>query len=263
MSEDNNLFEKDAHLWWSDNSHCALLHSMVPSRLEYLKKIWKNKLGKNFSQITALDVGCGGGLFAEEVARIGCHITGVDLSTRSIAIAQKHAEQMGFDIKYQVASGEELPFPNNSFDLVYCCDVLEHVNDINQVIAESARVLRSGGVYLFDTINRTWQSKLLLINLMQKWEWLRIIPSDLHDWEKFIKPSELQQILLDQGLEPCDMIGLAPSMNPYTSIKKMVDIRKVKRGIMTYAEFGQGMIFKPNRSLSMNYMGYAIKGKTE
>jgi 2-polyprenyl-6-hydroxyphenyl methylase/3-demethylubiquinone-9 3-methyltransferase len=257
MSVEHELFEKDAHLWWSDNSHCALLHSLVPARIDYLRKIFTERLGNDLSQATVLDVGCGGGLFAEEVARLGCQVTGVDLSPRSIEMAKRHAEQMGLPITYHAASGEQLPFQDNGFDMVFCCDVLEHVNDPNQVIAESARVLKSGGIYLYDTINRTWLSKFLMITLMQKW--LRVIPSDLHDWKKFITPAALQRILKHHGLQPCDMIGLIPSMNPIANVKRMLDIRKVKRGMMSYAELGRGMLFRPSRFRLMNYMGYAIK----
>lgn len=257
MSVDHELFEQDADLWWSDNSHCALLHSLVPARLDYLRRIFTEELGKNLRQATVLDVGCGGGLFAEEVARLGCQVTGIDLSPRSIEVAQQHAEQMGLSITYRAASGEQIPFEDNSFDLVYCCDVLEHVSDVNVVIAESARVLKPGGMYLYDTINRTWLSKVMMIRLAQ--DWLRIAPPDLHDWKQFIKPGELHGILTRHGLEPRDTIGVLPDMKPITSLKRLFAFWKVKRGKMTYAELGRTMVFRPSRLTFMNYMGYAIK----
>jgi len=258
-NSDHTLFERDAHLWWSDHGHCALLHSLVPARLNYLCQIFTERLERDPGDATVLDVGCGGGLFTEEVARLGCRVTGVDLSRRSIEIAKLHADQMGLAIAYHVAAGEKLPFLDNTFDLVYCCDVIEHVHDVNRVVAESARVLKSGGIYLYDTINRTWLSKLFMITLMQKWEWLRVIPSDLHDWEKFVTPAEIQHILTHHRLKTHDMIGLMPDMNPITSIRRLFDIRKVKRGTMSHAEFGRGMIFHPSRFQWMNYMGYAVK----
>ena len=88
-----------------------------------------------------------------------------------------------------------------------------------------------------------------MITLIQKWEWLRVIPSDLHDWKKFITPAELQYILTHHGLKPCDMIGLIPDMDPVTSIKRLLDMRKVKRGLMSYSELGRGMMFHPSRFL--------------
>lgn len=260
MPRDHELFEQDADLWWSDNSHCTLLLSMVPARLNYLCQLLRGRFGEELSRVTVLDVGCGGGLFAEEVARLGCQVTGIDLSPSSIEIAQRHAEETGLSITYHVASAERLPFHDNAFDLVYCCDVLEHVNDVNAIITESSRVLKPGGIYLYDTINRTWLSKFLMIKLMQEWEWLRVIPSELHDWNRFITPEELHHMLTHHGLEPHDIIGLIPDMNPITSIKRLFNMRKVKLGMMSYAELGQGMVFRPSRILSMNYMGYAIKG---
>ena len=259
MSVENELFERDAEEWWSENSHCALLHSMIPARLAYLCNLFAEHFGIDLSLVTVLDVGCGGGLFTEEVARLGCKVTGVDISPRSIEIAQQHAEQMGLTITYRVAAGERLPFQEDAFDLVYCCDVLEHVDDIDSVIAESARVLKSGGVYMYDTINRTWLSKLLVIKLLQDWEWARVIPQDLHDWKKFVKPKELQHILTLHGLEPREIIGLVPDMDPISSLKRLLNMRKVKRGVMSYAELGRGMVFRPSRFRLMNYMGYAVK----
>ncbi len=194
---------------------------------------------------------------AEEVARLGCQVTGVDLSPRSIEVAQRHAEQMGLTITYRVAPGEQLPFHDNTFDLVYCCDVLEHVSDVSVVIAGSAHVLKPGGMYLYDTINRTWLSKLMMITLAQ--DWLRIVPPNLHDWKQFIRPNELHNILTRHGLEPCDTIGLMPDMNPIKSIKRLFDLRKLKRNEMSYAEFGRGMMFQMSRLTFVNYMGYALK----
>jgi 2-polyprenyl-6-hydroxyphenyl methylase/3-demethylubiquinone-9 3-methyltransferase len=255
----HELFDQDAEMWWSKNSHCALLASIVPVRLDYLRRIFAEEYGNDFEKITVLDVGCGGGLFTEEVARLGYQVTGVDLSPRSIMIAQRHADQMGLPITYRVSSGEELPFENNTFNVVYCCDVLEHVSDLNTVIAQSARVLEVGGLYLFDTINRTWLSKLLMITLVQ--DWLRVAPQNLHDWKKFITPTELHTLLVRHGLEPRDMIGMMPDMHPFTSLKRLVSFLKLKRGKMTYAELGREMVFQTSRFKFMNFMGYAIKSK--
>jgi 2-polyprenyl-6-hydroxyphenyl methylase/3-demethylubiquinone-9 3-methyltransferase len=112
-------------------------------------------------------------------------------------------------------------------------------------------------MYLYDTINRTWLSKFMMITLVQNW--LRIAPPDLHDWKQFIRLNELYDILTRRGLEPCDTIGVLPDMNPITSIKRLFAFWKVKRGETIYAELGRGMVFRPTRFKAMNYMGYAIK----
>lgn len=259
MPIDQKLFDRDASLWWSENSHCALLKGLIPERIGYLRRVFTERLRHELSGATVLDVGCGGGLLAEEVARLGCRVTGIDPSPRSIDIATQHAAQTGLSITYRVASGEQLPFEDNRFDIVYCCDVLEHVRDVNAVIAESARVLKPDGMYLYDTINRTWLSKFLMITLLQEWEWLRVAPSNLHDWKQFIRPKELDAILRRQGLEPRDMTGLIPDMSPVENLKRLVAIRKFKRGEITYAELGQHLVFRLSRLTFINYMGYAVK----
>src|SRR4029077_14954625 len=137
----------------------------------------------------ALDVGCGGGLMAEGGTRLGFRGVGIDPSAGSIATAEAHARASGLEIEYHVGRGEELPFSDGSFDLVYCCDVLEHVAEPERLIAEASPVLRAGGVYLFDTINRTIPSRLVMIKLFQDWGPTRFMPPKLHDWRSFIKPS--------------------------------------------------------------------------
>jgi 2-polyprenyl-6-hydroxyphenyl methylase/3-demethylubiquinone-9 3-methyltransferase len=259
MPDGHVLFEQDADEWWSKNSHCALLHSIVPARRDYLQHVFTEKLHKALAGATVLDIGCGGGLFAEEVARLGCQVTGIDPSARSIAVAQQHAEQMGLTINYRVASGEQLPFDDDAFDMVYCCDVLEHVHDVNAVVDESARVLKTGGMYLYDTINRTWFSKFFLILLFQKWAWSRIVPSNLHDGSKFIKPKELLRLLRRHGLEPRDMVGLSPNLSPMANLKRMVALWKFRRGAQSYAELGRTMVFRISRFTWLNYMGYAVR----
>jgi len=141
--------------------------------------------------VTALDIGCGGGFLAEEFARLGCNVTGIDPSAPTLETACAHAHRSGLDIDYRVGVGEELPVDDAGFGLAYCCDVLEHVDDLDRVIAETSRALKPGGIYLFDTVNRTWLSKLVAIKLMQDWKPTRVFDSTLHDWNRFIKPKEL------------------------------------------------------------------------
>src|SRR5215471_13889827 len=111
----------------------------------------------------------------------------VDPSAVSIGTARAHAATRGLDIDYRVGTGEQLPAPDSAFGLAYCCDVLEHVPDPDRVISETARVLKPGGLYLFDTINRTRKSKLLAIKVMQQWPLTRVVDAAIHDWDMFIK----------------------------------------------------------------------------
>jgi 2-polyprenyl-6-hydroxyphenyl methylase/3-demethylubiquinone-9 3-methyltransferase len=230
---------------------------MIPARLDYLEHVFCGLHKKDLKGAVVLDVGCGGGLFAEEVARLGCDVCGIDPSPGSIKAAVRHAKETGLAIDYRVAPGEALPFEDSTFDLVYCCDVLEHVEDVGAVISESARVLKANGIFLYDTINRTGLSRLLMIKIVQ--DWFRLAPPDLHDWRAFIKPRELYAVMRRFGLKPQDTVGLIPRLDPVANTRRLFEIRKLKRGEMTYAQFGRSIMFNRSRIKLMNYMGYAVK----
>ncbi|MBM7805031.1 ubiquinone biosynthesis O-methyltransferase [Geodermatophilus bullaregiensis] len=163
MPIDNDVYNRHAAGWWDEDEPLNLLHgSVTPARFGYFVAVL-HRLGRDPSGLRALDIGCGGGFLAEEFARLECRVVGVDPSVPSLETARRHAAQSGLEIDYRVGSGEDLPVQGGEFDLAYCCDVLEHVTDLNQVIRETARALKPGGIHLFDTVNRTWASKLLAI----------------------------------------------------------------------------------------------------
>src|SRR5262245_5027389 len=151
-----------AGTWWDEAGFLHTLAALNPARFGYMRRVLIEELGLDPAGLPVLDIGCGGGLLAEEFARLGCNVTGLDPSEESLAAARTHAAAQGLAIDYHCAPGEALPFGDASFDVVYCCDVLEHVHDLPQVIAETARVLRPGGTYLYDTINRTLRSRLVM-----------------------------------------------------------------------------------------------------
>jgi 2-polyprenyl-6-hydroxyphenyl methylase / 3-demethylubiquinone-9 3-methyltransferase len=257
MPVDNQLYDRLAETWWNDDSVLSLLRtSLNPARFGYMRRVLTAELGIDPRGRTALDVGSGGGLLAEEFARLGCRVTGIDPSVQSVETARAHAETEGLDIAYTVGVGEELPFEDASFDIAYCCDVLEHVDDLDRVLAETARVLKPGGVYTFDTINRTRRSRLVVINLMQEWRSTALMEPNLHDWDMFIKPQELTEGLRQAGLECRDTVGIGPARNPIATV---VDMRRRARGDMTYGEFGARNKFKETRDKSLLYAGYALK----
>jgi 2-polyprenyl-6-hydroxyphenyl methylase / 3-demethylubiquinone-9 3-methyltransferase len=253
---DNTLYDRLASTWWEEDENMALLRTgMNPARLGYMRRVLREDLGLDPEGLRCLDVGCGGGLLAEEFARLGCRVVGVDPSEPSLETARAHASQQGLDIEYLVAAGEELPFAHDAFDVVYCCDVLEHVESVDRTVAESARVLRPGGVYLYDTINRTRRSKLVIIKLLQEWEATRCMEPDVHDWHMFIKPEELEGILRDHGLEPRPMVGLAPAVNPLVLLR---NLRRRRRGEISYAELGRRLRIRETGALWGSYAGYAV-----
>jgi 2-polyprenyl-6-hydroxyphenyl methylase/3-demethylubiquinone-9 3-methyltransferase len=257
MPVDNQLYDRLADTWWNDESVLSLLRtSLNPARFGYMRRVLTQEMAIDPRGRTALDVGSGGGLLGEEFARLGFRVTGIDPSAESVATARAHAEHEALRIDYVVGAGEELPFEDASFDVAYCCDVLEHVNDLDRVLAETARVLKPGGVYLYDTINRTRRSRLVLIKLMQEWRSTALMEPNLHDWEMFIKPAELAAALSRAGLEPCHTVGLGPARNP---ISMLLDMRRRARGDMTFREFGARNKFREMRDKSMLYAGHAVK----
>jgi 2-polyprenyl-6-hydroxyphenyl methylase / 3-demethylubiquinone-9 3-methyltransferase len=257
MPVDNQLYDRLADTWWNEDSVLSLLRiSLNPARFGYMRRVLTEDLGIDPRGKATLDIGSGGGLLAEEFARLGCAVTGIDLSRESVEAARAHAEAEGLDIAYTVGAGEQLPFGDASFDIAYCCDVLEHVDDLDRVIAETARVLKPGGVYMYDTINRTRRSRLVLINLMQEWRSTALMEPNLHDWDMFIKPGELDASMQRAGLDGRDRLGIGPARNPVSMIR---DMRRRARGDMTFGEFGARNKFRETRDTSLLYAGYALK----
>jgi 2-polyprenyl-6-hydroxyphenyl methylase/3-demethylubiquinone-9 3-methyltransferase len=256
MSVDNDLYDRLAASWWDESGFLHVLAALTPPRFGYMRRVLVEELRLSPVGLRVLDVGCGGGLLAEEFARLGCALTGVDPSAESVAAARRHAATQGLPIEYQCALGEALPFADGSFDVVYCCDVLEHVAHLSQVIAETARVLRPGGTYFFDTINRTPQSRLIVIKLLQEWRWTAMMPPRLHDWNMFIRPAELRRELEQHGLVPLGLTGLKPRANPLRMIRAL---RRRKQGRVSYAEAVREMDVGESSDTSVSYIGYARK----
>ena len=173
-----------------------------------------------------------------------------------LQVAREHARNGGLNIRYLSGRGEALPFEDRSFDLVCCCDVFEHVEDLDAVLREIGRVLKPGGVLLFDTINRTLRSKLVAIKLAQDWPPTRFIPADVHVWEKFIRPQELQERMQNQKLVGCEFAGLSPRLNPFGLL---LALWRTKLGRMPFAELGRRLRLRESRDLSISYMGFAVR----
>lgn len=254
---DNDIYNRVAPTWWEEDGFMAILRtSLNPPRAAYFRKIIVQRMGLQPSQLQVLDVGCGGGLLSEEFAALGCQVTGVDPSEPSLQAARAHAEAGGLNIRYRSGRGEALPFEDRSFDVVCCCDVFEHVDDLDAVLGEIGRVLKPGGMLLFDTINRTRRSKLVAIKLAQDWPLTRFMPANVHVWEKFIRPVELNKRMQIQGLVGCEFAGLSPRANPFSML---LALWRTKLGRMPFAELGRRLRLRESRDLSISYMGFAVR----
>jgi 2-polyprenyl-6-hydroxyphenyl methylase/3-demethylubiquinone-9 3-methyltransferase len=194
---DNDLYNEQADIWWDENGSMHLLKSSVnPVRAGYFRRVLDEVFKFESRGWQALDVGCGGGLLAEEFAGMGFRVTGIDPSEQSLATARKHAQSVGLAIDYRHGAGETIQFADDTFPIVYCCDVLEHVRDLPKVIREIYRVTKPGGIFFFDTLNRTFVSKLVAIKIFQEWQSTAFMPPRLHEWRMFIRPDELRRLLV-------------------------------------------------------------------
>ncbi|MBV8682589.1 MAG: bifunctional 2-polyprenyl-6-hydroxyphenol methylase/3-demethylubiquinol 3-O-methyltransferase UbiG [Caulobacteraceae bacterium] len=199
-------FSAIAEAWWDPSGEFAPLHRLNPTRLAFIRETALRRLGRDgrertpFAGLRLLDVGCGGGLLCEPMARLGFQVTGVDASERNIAIARAHAEHTGLQIDYRATTAEDLLAQGEpSFDVVLNMEVIEHVTEPGAFLRDCARLVERGGVMILATLNRTAAS-LALGKIAAEYV-LRWVPPGTHDWRKFLKPREIRDMLSDQGLE--------------------------------------------------------------
>jgi len=198
--------------WWDPHGSSAMLHKLNPVRLAYIREQmdvhWHVDARERYALAgrRAIDVGCGAGLLAEPLARMGAAVTGVDAAPENIAAAKAHAAGQGLAITYH--AGELAALPAATFDLVTSMEVVEHVADPAAFIGELAARLAPGGLMILSTPNRTMWSKLLLVEAAER---VGAVPRGTHDWDQFLKPEELTAMIEDAGLEVIDRSGLSPS----------------------------------------------------
>ena len=209
VQDEVRQFAAQARDWWDPNGPEAMLHKLNPVRLKYIRdqidQHWQcDECSRQpLDGKTALDVGCGAGLLAEPLARLGASVTGLDASAVLIAVAREHAQAGALNINYRAGELAEL---NGQFDLVTCMEVIEHVADPASFVAELAKRMASNGLLVLSTPNATGWSKLLMITLG---EGLGRIPKGTHDFDKFIGPDRIKVLLAEAGLKCIDVEGIA------------------------------------------------------
>jgi 2-polyprenyl-6-hydroxyphenyl methylase / 3-demethylubiquinone-9 3-methyltransferase len=196
--------------WWNPHGTSAMLHRLNPVRLRYIRDAVDAHWGADAAGFTplagksALDVGCGAGLLAEPLARLGARVTGVDAAPENAAAAAAHAQASGLDIRYVAAELEALE--GERYDLVTAMEVIEHVTDPAAFVANLHAALAPGGLLILSTPNRTPLSKLALVGVAEA---TGMIPRGTHDWDKFLTPEELTALIEAEGLCVTDVTGLA------------------------------------------------------
>jgi 2-polyprenyl-6-hydroxyphenyl methylase/3-demethylubiquinone-9 3-methyltransferase len=200
-------FSNLAHRWWDPQGEFRPLHEINPLRLEWIDR-HALLAGKD-----VLDVGCGGGILAEAMARRGARVTGIDLSEKALRVAELHLHESKLDIIYRKAMAEEFAAEHaGAFDVVTCMELLEHVPQPESMVAACARLARPGGTVFFSTINRN--PKAYLFAVIGAEYILKLLPKGTHDYLRFIKPSELSRWSRNAGLRPDVLLGL--TYNPLT-----------------------------------------------
>ena len=200
-------FSRLAHRWWDPQGEFRPLHEINPLRLEWIDR-HAGLAGKK-----VLDVGCGGGILAEAMARRGAQVTGIDLSEKGLRVAELHLIESKLNIVYRRVMAEEFAADHpGEFDVVTCMELLEHVPEPASMVAACARLVRAGGQVFFSTINRNPKSYLFAVIGAEYV--LKLLPKGTHDYLRFIKPSELARAARDAELRPDELIGL--TYNPLT-----------------------------------------------
>ena len=241
----NEIYNTYGDRWYTaQDDPVALLRAESKTKSPWILEKLK-KHGRLDSSTQVLDVGCGAGFLSNELALHHLNVTGVDLSEDSIRVAQKFDSTKS--VKYLAADAYNLPFADQSFDVLTAMDFLEHVDQPAKAIQEFSRVLKPGGIFIFHTFNRNFLAYLVIIKLV---EWLvKNTPKNMHVLELFIKPSELAQYCKQAHLQTQEMIGIKPQFST-------IPLKNVWTGVVPLS-----LRFELTRSLLLSYMGYAIKTK--
>ncbi|NNU79225.1 bifunctional 2-polyprenyl-6-hydroxyphenol methylase/3-demethylubiquinol 3-O-methyltransferase UbiG [Halovulum dunhuangense] len=204
-------FEAMAAEWWDPHGKFKPLHMLNPTRLDYIIDQICAEFGRDpkarapFAGLRILDIGCGGGLLSEPMARLGAEVVGADAAARNIPVARIHAEQSGLNIDYRHTTAEALAEAGERFDVVLNMEVVEHVADPLVYLAACQQLLKPGGLMVCSTLNRNPKSYMMaIIGAEHVMRWL---PKGTHDWKKFITPDELFDLLRKAGLDPVDRKG--------------------------------------------------------
>lgn len=193
-----NKFANLANEWWDKDGSLKTLHDINPIRLEYIQNT------QPLTGLRVLDVGCGGGILAEEMAVCSAKVSAIDVEENAIAVAIQHAKKSNLDIDYQCTAVED--YQADKFAVITCLEMLEHVQDPELIIANAKRLLSAGGYLFLSTINRTFKAYLQVIVAAEYV--LNLLPRQTHDFTKFIKPSELCTLLREYNFEIMDISGM-------------------------------------------------------
>lgn len=219
-------FKKGYADWWdTEHGEFRMLHQITPIRVEYLKSIFAKYIepNKKMEDIKLLDVGCGGGIISYEMSKLGIKPFGIDANESNVSIAQEHAQNNSYSAQFFHTTVEDYVNNGNKFDVILCLELIEHIINPQEFVSNLAKLLNKGGVIVISTLNRTAKSYLLAIVAAEKI--LKWVPKQTHDYNKFIKPSELVMMASKSDLELLEMKGLGYSvMDQQWIMKDSLDV---------------------------------------
>lgn len=211
-------FAARAAEWWDPKGNFAQLHKLNPVRLAFIREHVLARISgdgakrRPFEGLRLLDIGCGGGLLCEPMARLGFDVVGADAAHETVMTAAAHAAESGLSIDYRATTAEDLADAGEQFDVVVNMEVIEHVADVSLFLKACATLIRPGGIMLLSTLNRTWRAHALAVVVAENV--LGWVPRGTHDWNKFIRPAELRDACRAAGLAIEDLAGM--SYDPLT-----------------------------------------------
>ncbi len=223
-------FSKDSSHWWDLSGPFKPLHKLNPARLSYFKQQicthFDRDIGgfDSYEGLKILDVGCGGGLVCEPLARLGADVTGIDADKNAIEVAKQHAFESDLEIKYKNQTTSDLVANNQKFDVVLALEIIEHVDNPQQFVHEIAQLCKEDGLVIFSTLNRN--PKSFALGIVAAEYILGWVSKGTHNWRKFIKPSELSKMMRRNDLKPFDICGLrySPIKDKFSLDKKDIDV---------------------------------------
>jgi len=235
--EEVRRFAAMADAWWDPAGKSRALHRLNPVRIGFIRDRACLHFGRDpkadrpLSGLRLLDLGCGGGLASEPMARLGAIVVGADAAAENVQAAAQHAVEMDLAIDYRPATAESLVTAGESFDVVLCLEVVEHVADLDSLLRSCAALLQPGGLFVAATINRTFKAfALAVVGAEYLLQWL---PKGTHDWRKFLRPHELARIMRRAGLDITEVAGIRYepirdnwSLTPDLDINYMMVARK-------------------------------------
>ncbi len=230
-------FSKISPQWWDENGPFKPLHQLNPTRIKYIRDCLLAHFQRDFSKdkpfegLSILDIGCGGGLVAEPLTRLGATVTGIDASEQAIEVAMAHATLMNLPITYYCTSAEDLSSKGQTFDVVLALEIVEHVADVAGFLTTCTKLVSPGGALILSTLNRTWKSYAVAI--LGAEYIMGLLPKGTHDWHKFLSPAELATHLRPLGFSFADLKGMS-----YTPLKDQWHL---------------------SMDLNVNYLGYATR----